>query len=938
LTYRSLGAWATAGAALWCSLGVLDVTDSPAGITRLAMLPGLTQLAGSVALALLLGLVIGLPRSTAATASDDTVLPLYGLAALILPYLPWLPDFMPVLWVFAGPGKYLLWAIVVAQVIWSALGVGSGRRVAASLQHSAGWRAFGLVGVVSLVLVAGASRAVLPSGLFPGVEEAHYLVTAQRLSTHHDLDTSASYRSREYAAFTPRELKPRLVGRGDVPAGQTAMPLGVPVLVSPAFGAAGYPGSVLLLNLIAALASATLWLWIRRVSGSVSAATFGWAATALTLPAVVLGGTVSPDTPAALLLLAAAGALWPGAIDQPGAHARPAESSPLGALRIGAVAAALPWFHPVYLGAAVVLAGLGLWRIARQAFREVSVRTWYALALLALPLAVSVAAWAATYGRVGAAAWFWLPIADTPAAVPLPLLGRHLLTLVADQEYGVLATAPALAIAVIGLWTMWRRGGTSRSTAIELALLVAAVAVPAALYHAAEGGPGFPGQYVIPAVLLAALPIAFEYRRAGQYPERRAIYRLLLLMGLGATVAAIAVKGGALLDFQRDGISPLIAWLSPDWPLSSYAPEFLTQPAWTGLLETLVWLAAVAGCTSLVSWFAGRSGTMAGTSRIGRGLAFTRASVGALLAILLATGLVRVLLGSSFKPGLEPRDRGRIEMLDRFDPYARPFAVRFDPWTRLEAGTVPQLFELSARPVAGSAADAADTPFNAQFALPAGRYRVQLMARAAASDADLLSGRLGLQAGTWGGSMIEWEVEGADSRQWTNSFDLPADMGLVTFAAHGSLGRQVKELRVIPYRVVPFLDRIAADDVRAAATYDRLLFLFQDTNGYPDRDGFWIRGGSPARVSVVSRTGRLITELRLVLRSRFANRVRIEMPDRVWTEDLGADEEREISVKPTSLDGTVRMVLTAEHGFYPIDTDRGSTDRRYLGCFVRILE
>jgi len=512
------------------------------------------------------------------------------------------------------------------------------------------------------------------------------------------------------------------------------------------------------------------------------------------------------------------------------------------------------------------------------------------------------------------------------------------LALAADQEYGVLSYAPALAVAVPGVWMMWRRRGAAGRVAVELTLLLAALTCSAAAFHAYHGGAALPGEFAIPAILLLGVPVAFEYRRAGQRPERRAVYRLLLLMGLGATIAVVSVRNGNLLALGRDGVSRLIAWLSPDWPLAIYAPDFTLRPVWMGLAQSLIWLAAVVASTAVVTWLATHQTLPSGVSRIGRGRAFVRASAGAFLAMILATGVMPAVVGTTLQREFDSRDRRRIAMLDTFDPYARPIAVRFDSLSLIAPRTVPQLFELVARPNPQAGDQPDNAPVNARFALPAGRYRVRIIARQSLADAAPLSGRLALQAGTWGGSMNEWTIEGTDSRQWTDTFDLPADIGLVTFALKGDLRNQVKELRIVPYRVVPFLDRMAADDVRAAASIDRLLFLFHDADGYPDENGFWARGGRRVRVSIVSRTGQLITDLRLLLKSRVANTIRIEMPDRVWTEELAADEEREISVKPTLLDGTVRMVLTAERGFYPIDTERGSKDRRYLGCYVRIVE
>ncbi len=99
------------GAALWASLGVLDVAGPPNAPVRVAMLPSWWLL---VALAVgttgaLIGLVGLLTRSAErrgqALAPEDVVDALRPLAAsglLLLPYLPWLPDVLPVLLALTG--------------------------------------------------------------------------------------------------------------------------------------------------------------------------------------------------------------------------------------------------------------------------------------------------------------------------------------------------------------------------------------------------------------------------------------------------------------------------------------------------------------------------------------------------------------------------------------------------------------------------------------------------------------------------------------------------------------------------------------------------------------------------------------------------------------------------------------------------------------------
>ena len=58
----------------------------------------------------------------------------------------------------------------------------------------------------------------------------------------------------------------------------------MPILSVPAFALGGYWGVVVTLVLMAALAATLLWTRAREVSGSPEAATFAWAAVALTTP------------------------------------------------------------------------------------------------------------------------------------------------------------------------------------------------------------------------------------------------------------------------------------------------------------------------------------------------------------------------------------------------------------------------------------------------------------------------------------------------------------------------------------------------------------------------------------------------------------------------------------------------------------------------------
>ena len=121
----AIGAAVVAGAALWVSRASFDVAGTDAAPTRVAMLPSLPELLGLVAIVLLAAAGLAVAVRTNAEGSQrfwepvsDALLPLFSLTLLFLPYLPWLADWIPALRLLAGPGRTIVWIVVVGQVIW----------------------------------------------------------------------------------------------------------------------------------------------------------------------------------------------------------------------------------------------------------------------------------------------------------------------------------------------------------------------------------------------------------------------------------------------------------------------------------------------------------------------------------------------------------------------------------------------------------------------------------------------------------------------------------------------------------------------------------------------------------------------------------------------------------------------------------------------------
>ena len=86
---------------------------------------------------------------------------------------------------------------------------------------------------------------------------------------------------------------------------------------------------------MAALAATLMWQWARAITGSTSAATFGWASAALTAPFLFNSFTVYPEIPAALAVMVALA--W-----------RPGSTMPGVMLARGVAIGALPWLSTKY--------------------------------------------------------------------------------------------------------------------------------------------------------------------------------------------------------------------------------------------------------------------------------------------------------------------------------------------------------------------------------------------------------------------------------------------------------------------------------------------------------------------------------------------------------------------------------------------------------------
>ena len=943
----ALALGAIAGTAWWVTLGCLDAfAGSDGSTTRMALLPSLTTLGVSIggAATLCVGAIAWLSaaadRDSALAVEDavDVLRPLGALGVLVLPYLPWLADALPVLTALAGPGRWLVWLVVLTQVVrlaWASIWrTDPDARLATRTMTRL------LVGLfVTGFVASGVAAARFVSGpIVPGGDEPHYLIIAQSLWRDGDLKIENNHDRGDYLEYFGGTLDAHYLARGTDLEIYSVHPIGLPLVLAPVYALGGYMGVLILLVGASALGGVIAAAWMARLRVPLSAIVFAWTAIFLSAPFLIHTFTVYPESMAGVTTLLALFLLSSPRTEAETPGGRPDLSWRTRSrwIAVGAAAGWLPWLSTKYAPMAAVLVAVALGRLwlAPTLARPLRVRRILTSAVLA-PFAVSLLAWFAFFQAYWGSPSPTGPYGGGQDTDPIRLLiGAPGLAF--DQEYGVLPYAPVLMLAATGLLAMMRDRGPARRLACEIAALEVALIGTVGAFHLWWGGVS-PGRPAVAGILLLTVPIGWQFARRGAHTVVSSVQHLLLAASLAMTGLLLTAQEGFLTVNYRDGSSTVLEYLSPLWNLSGILPSFIAQPPVMAYRTTAAWLAVAAGAAVAARWLDRRRTAAAPATAAGGGRATLEASVVVTAALVTVSLIVPNVIGAAAAHPTDLTGRSRLELLDRFDASALPLAITYDPWLVQSPDRLPPLMTLAISPDAAGRDD--DLLYGRRFSLPPGRYRLGVsgLARAPTGAGHAVK----LQVGRFLGGFATWDLDGIDPSTWSPIVDWAVEANYVGLKASPNLEAAGASFWIQPVSIV---DRSARPDtpvLRGTAHFGHTAIYFFDRDPWIEATGFWLPGGMTTTFMAVrgradaAASGRSASlfELRTHC-GRSRNRLDIMAGDQSASAELSPGEGR--SFQLMAADHRIAIEVTVRDSWEPAEHDPNSPDTRRLGCWIEI--
>jgi hypothetical protein len=564
--------------------------------------------------------------------------------------------------------------------------------------------------------------------------------------------------------------------------------------------------------------------------------------------------------------------------------------------------------HTRFAVLAATLGGLVLVRLARapNPFTK-------ATAFLAIP-AVSAVGWLGfflvVYGTLDPTAPYGGDVGSAFAFFPNGIGG-----LLFDQGFGVLATAPVLAVALVGFTR-------SRRLAVEWLVVAIPYVLAVGTYAMWWAGSSGPGRFLVPLLLPLAIPAASAWTRATSRGAKVVLLAALLVTGWMSAVMAGGGDGRLGYHTRNEGgmtAAPYLEWANHVVDLAAAFPAFVPQPvgsplqsreaaARSGFIATLPWVLCLGGAAVLVV-------------RLGRRDVRLPSLIGATtltFAVAVMTAMSIVWKMQAAEPLTVPS--AQLDALRRIA--STPSAVVDLTSRRRLRGPQAWAMRIVAPARRGGRAGARglNRPLAAFPMVPAGSYLLSVV-RHGTGDGLLMVGVASDQF-----AIVMQPVAAFDAGV---RIDLPVAVRGLTVRADEAARDQVDEVALRP--VALDVAAVAPDAARHAVRYDRAVVYFLDDRAFPEPSGFWVGGERDTHVVLAPDEARGTVALAL-RNAPVENTVTLEFAGRREELVLKPGEERRLEMPG----GTSLVRIRSAAGFRPSQGEPSSRDTRLLGVYCRL--
>ena len=886
----------TLGLAIWllpASVHVVGWEGDAASIVSL--LPPVSRLWLVLSLTSALAFAVGVTASRYNKLPQlaRIVVPLMLLLLWAFPFLPVLPEYFPLLLLFGGPVRWVVFALACLGCLLIAF---NERIEAQFFSCPKKWTVF----VVSLVIFT-ALGVHSKSALGLGGDEPHYLMIAQSLLADGDLRIENNHREHQYGGFFSGVLLPHFLRRGLDNTIYSIHSPGLPFLVLPFYALAGHWGAMILVALLASLAAATVFSLAQRLtSGPIAAIT--WAAVSFTVPFAPQSWLLFPEMPAALVMSCVAMWLW-----------SPVSERPVTWMCRGAVIGFLPWLHMRYsvlLAGAVICLLIRLWPRIRLAVS------------MLIPLVISGILWFGSfyvmYGTVNPTVVYGYDAGSNLQAANIP---RGVLGLLFDQEYGLLIYSPIYLLVGLGCWLMLRKSAT-RWQFIGLIATTLVYVCTVTQYYMWWAGWSVPARFLVPVLPLMAPMLAVAIDRC-RGTTGRGVVSLLLLISIGIFAVAMYEPVERILFNDRDGTGQLIESFQGGTWLTTLLPTFIEEDWRAQLPKLLRW--------SMSSVVAFSAALLIGRRARSLQCAFW-SGVSCLVCFVFVGSVLHA--GTSLDVQSESEQRGRLSLLEAYDGN-RLQGYDYRGGRVLNEASLFQMahvFKKLNEPQWFDGRVSSSMPKGAvtgPFSFPPGRYvvRVEFLSIPDKGEVWLAYHRgpgLLTRGSTGTMNVVSMIVDSPIALD-------PVWLG----ASTEELAKSILSIEIIPERVIPRSDRFRVPNIWFAEAIDSELgqhVFHLDNQVWVEPEGFWIRGGSTASV-LVSPAGES-SVLVSIQNGAEPGTVTIEFSENKEIAMFNRFEIRQFRVQVDG-ESVVQVDITPANGFRPSLIDSESQDERWLGSFVR---